>query len=72
MTFISLSASQLSPGVRFYAVVQAYNSAGLHTTETSDGFIVDVEPPLTGIVLDGKGTNYMGLIMRKYVLLFSN
>ena len=55
VTSIPLTGLQLKPGIHYYTVVQAYNSAGLHTTETSDGFMLDLEPPIPGVVLDGKG-----------------
>jgi hypothetical protein len=40
---------------KYYTIVQAFNLAGLHTTEVSDGFMLDLEPPSPGIVMDGLG-----------------
>lgn len=40
----------LSHGQRYYFTVTAYNNAGLHTTEISDGFIVDTDTPVAGVV----------------------
>ena len=41
---------QLHPGHKYYFTVTAYNSVGLHTTISSDGFIVDQHPPVVGVV----------------------
>ncbi|XP_071964161.1 uncharacterized protein [Antedon mediterranea] len=43
----------LKNGQRYYTNVRAYNHAGLHTLVVSDGFSVDLQPPIAGIVLDG-------------------
>ena len=40
----------LSHGQRYYFTVTAYNNAGLHTTEISDGFVVDTDIPVAGVV----------------------
>ena len=40
----------LEPGTRYYVTVRAWNEAGLKTTAVSDGFVVDVTPPLPGVV----------------------
>ena len=42
----------LSHGIQYYFTVVAYNNVGLHTTLTSDGFVVDNEPPVAGVVFN--------------------
>ena len=37
-------------GQKYYFTVIAYNNVGLHTMASSDGFVVDMEPPVTGVV----------------------
>ncbi|XP_063415906.1 uncharacterized protein LOC134697555 [Mytilus trossulus] len=51
----NMSRVNLSPGIKYYSNVIAYNYAGVHTTSTSDGFIVDHVDPSAGIVYDGLG-----------------
>ncbi|VDI61828.1 polycystin 2 [Mytilus galloprovincialis] len=51
----NMSRVNLSPGIKYYSNVIAYNYAGVHTTSTSDGFIVDHIDPSAGIVYDGLG-----------------
>ena len=41
---------QLHPGHKYYFTVTAYNNVGLHTTVSSDGFIVDQHTPVAGVV----------------------
>ncbi|KAK3612504.1 hypothetical protein CHS0354_024474, partial [Potamilus streckersoni] len=43
------------PSTRYYANIQAYGKSGLHTTVSSDGFMIDVDPPEPGVVYDGQG-----------------
>ncbi|KAI6656584.1 hypothetical protein LOD99_1379 [Oopsacas minuta] len=43
----------LETGVRYYSLVRACNKAGLCVTASSDGFLVDISPPIAGIVWDG-------------------
>ena len=40
----------LTHSCRYYFTVTAYNNIGLHTTSSSDGFIVDMDEPVTGVV----------------------
>ena len=54
-TSVELTGLPLKSGIRYYTVVQAYNFAGLHTTESSDGFMLDLAAPIPGVVFDGKG-----------------
>ena len=61
VTLLPLVDLPLLPWIRYYTVVQAYNYAGLHTTETSDGFMIDLEPPIAGVVLDGHGKFYTSM-----------
>ncbi|XP_078696223.1 uncharacterized protein LOC144924666 [Branchiostoma floridae x Branchiostoma belcheri] len=43
----------LQSGMKYFSNVRAYSHAGLHTTVSSDGFVVDTEPPSAGVVYDG-------------------
>ena len=43
----------LTSGTTVVMIVTAYNKAGLSTTVTSDGVIVDTTPPTAGTVMDG-------------------
>ena len=43
----------------YYSVVQAFNMAGLQSTEYSDGFKVDNVNPLGGVVHDGQGVYHI-------------
>ena len=45
-----LPTIHLEPGTRYYVTVRAWSEAGLQTTAVSDGFLVDVTPPLPGVV----------------------
>ncbi|KAL5007590.1 hypothetical protein ScPMuIL_016396 [Solemya velum] len=51
--FGTVAALQLSPGVRYYTNVVATSFAGIQQIETSDGFIIDTDEPVTGIVFHG-------------------
>lgn len=43
--------------MRYYVTVSAYNNVGLHTTLSSDGFVVDMDRPIPGVVFNtGKHT----------------
>ena len=48
-TFWAANVS-LSPGHHYYFTITAYNAAGLYRTLTSDGFVVDVDRPVAGVV----------------------
>jgi hypothetical protein len=43
----------LSPGIRYYATVQAINLLGLYRVTSTDGVVIDTETPQNGVVLDG-------------------
>ncbi|KAH3802480.1 hypothetical protein DPMN_156158 [Dreissena polymorpha] len=51
-TNISLHNIYLNPGTRYYFTVIAVNSVGLHTALTSDGFIIDTDNPIVGVVFN--------------------
>lgn len=51
-TNITLRNLSLSHGTRYYATVSAYNSVGLQTTLSSDGFVVDMDKPIAGVVFN--------------------
>ena len=57
-TFNSLS---LEPGIWYFTSVRSYNKAGLYTTQSSDGFLLDLAPPTDGTVFDGRGKVYISL-----------
>ncbi|XP_060604506.1 uncharacterized protein LOC132757271 [Ruditapes philippinarum] len=50
---IEFTFLQLSEGLHYYVTVTACNTAGLCSSATSDGFVVDSTPPIRGIVTDG-------------------
>ncbi|WAR31824.1 hypothetical protein MAR_034366 [Mya arenaria] len=49
-TNISIGNLTLEHAVRYYFTVTAVNTAGLHTSVSSDGFIIDTTPPSDGVV----------------------
>ena len=49
-TRIDLTDLILLAGQHYYFTVTAYNRAGLHTVTSSDGFIVDLDGPVAGVV----------------------
>ncbi|WAR31796.1 hypothetical protein MAR_034338, partial [Mya arenaria] len=51
-TNISIGNLTLEHAVRYYFSVTAVNTAGLHTSVSSDGFIVDTAPPSKGVVFN--------------------
>ena len=54
MTY-NITGLQLNDYTEYFAVVQGFNHAGIHTAVSSDGFTVDNDPPKLGIVNDGNG-----------------
>jgi hypothetical protein len=50
---IEFTFLQLSEGIHYYVTVTACNTAGLCSSATSDGFVVDSTPPIRGILTDG-------------------
>ncbi|XP_060577218.1 uncharacterized protein LOC132734491 [Ruditapes philippinarum] len=53
LTSYNITGLKYEENTKYYTIVQAFNLAGLHTTEVSDGFMLDLEPPSPGIVMDG-------------------
>ena len=49
VTFHAFDAMLLH-GYKYYFTVIAYNNVGLHKLSNSNGFVVDIEPPSTGVV----------------------
>ena len=45
----------LLPGIQYYVNIIAYSYGGLHTTVSSDGFMIDHLVPVSGMVYDGIG-----------------
>ena len=52
ITNYSLSYDLFNAGTKYYMTVKATNKAGLYVVAFSDGFIIDDEPPLTGVVFN--------------------
>ncbi|XP_053381647.1 uncharacterized protein LOC123555884 isoform X2 [Mercenaria mercenaria] len=52
VTSITLTNLSLSHGTRYYFTITAYNNVGLHTTLSSDGFVIDMDRPITGVVFN--------------------
>ena len=55
VTNYDITGLSYEANTKYYSVVQAFNPAGLHTTSVSDGFMLDIEPPTAGIVMDWLG-----------------
>lgn len=53
-TYIKWKNVKLEQGTRYYATVRAINYLGLQSEASSDGFIIDDIPPVTGIVYNTK------------------
>ncbi|XP_041349360.1 LOW QUALITY PROTEIN: uncharacterized protein LOC121368688 [Gigantopelta aegis] len=51
-TNYSVSQNLLKAGTKYYVTVKAINKAGLYSVAFSDGFVIDDEPPLTGVVFN--------------------
>jgi hypothetical protein len=48
----------LERGTRYYVTVRAWNQAGLRTSAVSDGLLIDVTPPVPGVVFNtGRHSN---------------
>lgn len=62
ITSYNITDNLLAEYTKYFTVVQAYNYAGLHTTESSDGVLVDLHPPDLGVVNDGKGFDFIWLL----------
>ncbi|KAK7493722.1 hypothetical protein BaRGS_00015051, partial [Batillaria attramentaria] len=54
-TSFPIPTANLEHGTRYYVTVRATNGVGLMTTATSDGFIIDVTPPVAGVVFNSHG-----------------
>lgn len=52
---VNLTGLKYGENTKYFTVVQAFNLAGLHKTEVSDGFMLDLDPPTPGLVMDGNG-----------------
>ena len=48
----------ISTGVRYFSTVFVRNGAGIIIPKTTDGFKLDLEPPVCAFVLDGPGIDY--------------
>jgi hypothetical protein len=55
MTSYNISRVPLTPGILFYCNVVGHSLSGIHSTETSDGIMVDTVSPTSGTVFDGIG-----------------
>ncbi|CAC5407073.1 unnamed protein product [Mytilus coruscus] len=58
----NISRVPLSPGKVFYSNAVGYSYSGIHAAETSDGIMVDSQPPVTGTVYDGIGDEIESLV----------
>lgn len=56
-TMYSSNHFSFSNGDSITATVEAYNTAGLSVTGTSDGYIIDMTPPLLTYLVDGTDIN---------------
>ncbi|KAL4221421.1 hypothetical protein ACF0H5_019679 [Mactra antiquata] len=55
---IVLTNLHLVEGVRYYITITAYNAAGMYSSASSDGVLVDTTSPIPGHVIDGiQGTD---------------
>lgn len=58
-------------GVRYYSNIIAYTHSGIHRTESSDGFVLDSDPPIKGVVYDGPGdVNYLFLLSKSGIPIY--
>ncbi|KAH3708837.1 hypothetical protein DPMN_068296 [Dreissena polymorpha] len=53
-TNISLDNLSLKIGTRYYVTVVSVNTVGLHTALVSDGFVIDTDNPIDGVVFNTK------------------
>ncbi|XP_053376618.1 uncharacterized protein LOC123534121 [Mercenaria mercenaria] len=51
-TSFTLQNTTLSHGTEYFFTVSAYNSVGLHTISTSDGFTIDMDNPISGVIFN--------------------
>ncbi|XP_046569942.1 uncharacterized protein LOC124278267 [Haliotis rubra] len=51
-TSYTIPLALLKSGTKYYSSIRATNMAGLQTTAVSDGFVVDDEPPVVGVVFN--------------------
>ena len=59
-SFTQFASLNLQSGQRYYSNVRGFNKAGLHTLKSSDGFVIDTQRPMPGLVFDGIGTPLAG------------
>ena len=57
---------KLLEGMKYFVTVKVCNIAGLCTSVSSDGFVVDSSPPSPGRVLDGVDGNDLAYQASKY------
>ncbi|CAH1787741.1 unnamed protein product [Owenia fusiformis] len=50
-----ITGLELEPSQQYYSTVIAVSNGGLETAKVSDGFMVDIELPSAGFVIDGNG-----------------
>jgi hypothetical protein len=53
VTNVNITGLNYEENTKYFTVVQAFNPVGLHTISVSDGFMLDIDPPTSGIVMDG-------------------
>ena len=53
-TSLTIPTTAMEQGTRYYVSVRAWNQAGLQTTAVSDGILIDVTPPVGGVVFPSR------------------
>ena len=53
-TSLTIPTAAMEPGTRYYVSVRAWNQAGLQTTVVSDGVVIDLTPPVGGVVFQSR------------------
>ena len=53
-TSLTIPTTAMEQGTRYYVSVRAWNRAGLQTTAVSDGILIDVTPPVGGVVFPSR------------------
>ncbi|XP_053405467.1 uncharacterized protein LOC128558963 [Mercenaria mercenaria] len=51
-TNVTLTNISLTHGTRYFFTVTAYNTIGMHNTLSSDGFVIDMDTPIAGVIFN--------------------
>ena len=68
---LQLEDLRLTPGVKYFTRIEACNAASLCVASCSDGVIVDMTPPVTGVIHDGYSYEDIDYQHFRYVQLSS-